>query len=53
MNSHIFSFVECGNTVRKYVDGHNINPIAVVSENFNYAKMWQPQVIALVQMLQY
>ncbi len=31
----------------------DINPSAVVSENFNYTKMWQPQVIALVQMLQY
>ncbi len=50
MNSHIFSFVECGLRMSKHLDGHNSDrwdnsefiqykSIAVVSEN--YTKMLQ------------
>ncbi len=39
MHLHIFSFVECGHRVSKHVDGgitvYNINPVAVISENYN------------------
>ncbi len=45
MNSHIFSFVECGHRASKHVDGRWDNlgiqykSIAVISEN--YTKMLQ------------
>ncbi len=41
MNSHIFSFVECGHRVSKHVDdrwdntGIQYNPDAVIGEDYN------------------
>ncbi len=48
MNSHIFSFVECGHRVSKHVDGHNsdrwdkvynINTIVIVKIKVKMVKI--------------
>lgn len=61
MNSHIFSFAECGHRMSKHLSGHNsdeldnmnlgihINAIAVVTENYTMTKYCTKLKVQMIQ----